>query len=53
MIGSAVAALNDPDTKLEMGIPAEFTAVAPIIVGAPEGKVAAKTRHEPIVLAWR
>src|ERR1019366_9667003 len=36
-IGLAVAALNSPQWKKELGAPAELTAIAPIIVGKPAG----------------
>lgn len=53
VIGSAVAALNTPEVKAELGIPAEFNAVAPIIVGVPRGETAATSRKEPLILAWK
>lgn len=53
VIGSALAALNLPDVKAELGISAEFSAIAPIIVGKPDGKTALTSRKEPRVLAWR
>jgi nitroreductase len=53
VIGSAVAALNLPDVKQELGIPVESLAVAPIIVGKPRGETAAGARKAPHVLAWR
>jgi len=53
VIGSSVAALNLPEVKAELGIPAEFNAVAPIIVGVPSGETAATSRKEPLILAWK
>ena len=53
VIGSAAAALNAPDIKHELGIPAETTVVAPIIVGRPSGESHPSARNEPQVLAWR
>ncbi|MDD5249844.1 MAG: nitroreductase family protein [Rhodocyclaceae bacterium] len=53
VIGSAVAALNIPETKTELGIPADYAAVAPLIVGYPRGETPASSRREPVVLAWR
>jgi nitroreductase len=52
VIGSALPALNTPDIKTQLGIPADCSAVAPIIVGHPRGKTPATSRREPRVLAW-
>ena len=53
VIGSALAALNLPDVKAELGVPAEFSAIAPIIVGIPADAAVASPRREPEVLAWK
>jgi nitroreductase len=53
VIGSALPALNNPGVKTEIGIPAGFTAVAPIIVGHPSGETPPTSRKEPKVLAWK
>ena len=53
VIGSAVAALNEPATKAELGMPAELVAVAPIIVGTPAHAGAPTPRRAPQVLARR
>lgn len=52
VIGSAVSALNDPEIKAELGIPAGVTAVAPIIVGEPVGITPQTSRKEPRILVW-
>jgi len=52
VIGSALSALSIPEIKTEVGIPAEYSAVAPIIVGHPSGETPATSRREPRVLAW-
>jgi nitroreductase len=52
-VGSAVPALNSPETKAELGIPADVEVVAPIIVGVPRGSAAAVTRGEPAILSWK
>jgi nitroreductase len=52
VIGSAVTALNCPEIKTELSIPAEFSAIAPIIVGHPRNEAPATSRREPLVLAW-
>jgi len=53
VIGSALPALNTPDVKAEIGIPAEFSAVVPIIVGVPSGETPLTPRKEPRVLSWK
>jgi nitroreductase len=53
VIGSAAAALNQPEVKSELGIPERYSAVAPIIVGVPSGETAATTRKEPMILSWK
>ena len=52
VVGSAIAALNLPETKAEMGVPADFTAVVPIVVGIPAGPTSATSRRAPCVIAW-
>ena len=53
VIGSAVTGLNTPESKSELGIPAEISAIAPIIVGAPGDESPATSRKEPRILAWK
>jgi len=53
VIGSAVSALNTPEVKRELGIPATSTAVAPIIVGTAKGAWPATARKPPEVVARR
>jgi nitroreductase len=53
VIGSALPALDIQELKTQLGIPAEYSAVAPIIVGHPRGETPATSRREPLVLAWR
>lgn len=52
IIGSALPALGVPEIKTQLGIPAEYSAIAPIIVGLPRGVTPATSRREPLVLAW-
>ena len=52
-IGFAVAALADPELKAELGIAADVTAVAPIIVGTPASTPPATTRRDPTILSWK
>lgn len=37
----------------ELGIPADVTAIAPIIVGVPSGSTAAALRRDPDILCWK
>jgi nitroreductase len=52
VIGSALSALTLPEVKAEFGIPASFSAVAPIIVGYPRDEVAPTSRKVPHVLSF-
>ncbi len=52
VIGSAVTALNTPEVMEQLGIPPEYSAVAPIILGIPAEDTPASSRKEPLVLAW-
>jgi nitroreductase len=52
-IGFAVAALTDPEIKAQLGIPADVTTFAPIIVGVPATIPAASPRHEPEIWSWK
>ena len=52
VIGAALLGLNDAKEKLKLGIPDNFEAVAPIIVGFPSGETAASQRKVPLVLSW-
>jgi nitroreductase len=51
-IGFAVPVLNTPETKAELGIPADVQAFAPMIVGVPRGEVRPVPRKPPVVLRW-
>lgn len=53
VIGSAVHTLNEPEVKQDLGIPADTTAVAPLIVGVPRGTTAPSARQPPRIVAWR
>lgn len=53
VIGFAVPALNTPEIKAELGIPADCTAIAPIIVGVPSGETPHTTRKDPDILTWK
>ncbi len=53
VIGSAVDALNRADMKELIGIPAEYNAIAPIIVGIPAGEITITAKKAPLILAWK
>jgi nitroreductase len=53
VIGSAISGINLPEMKAELGIPAELSAIAPIILGVPAAATPPTTRKEPNVLAWK
>ena len=53
VIGSAILGLNSPEAKTELGIPAELSAIAPVIVGVPATVSPATSRKEPRILAWK
>lgn len=53
VIGFAISALNTPQWKAELEIPAEMTAIAPIIVGIPTGPTGPVSRKQPEILAWK
>ncbi|HEX8011087.1 MAG TPA: nitroreductase family protein [Casimicrobiaceae bacterium] len=53
VIGSALAALNLPEVKSELGIPADFSAIAPIVVGVPAATTPPTPRKDPRILLWK
>ena len=52
VIGCAVSALNTPEWKAELKIPAAMTAFAPIIVGVPAGEIPPVPRKPPEIVIW-
>jgi nitroreductase len=52
-IGAALDALNTPEGKVAIGIPAAVTAIAPIVVGVPAGASPLVSRLEPQIVSWR
>jgi nitroreductase len=53
VIGFSVSILNTPEVKRELGIPAELSIVAPIIVGKPLGETPASPRKKAEILVWK
>lgn len=52
-IGFATAYFNRPDIKDDLGVPAECTAVAQIIVGYPAGDIPPVEKNPPQILFWQ
>ena len=52
-IGFAREALNEPQAKLELGIPADHSVVLPILVGYPRERPAPTARDAPRILGWK
>ncbi len=53
VIGFAVAALQRPEVKADLGIPADVVPVAPIIVGVPRAVPPPTSRRTPDIVAWK
>ena len=52
-IGFATPLLNQPKVKEELDIPADYSVVAPLIVGYPQGNLPPSPRNQPEVLFWK
>jgi len=52
-IGFARPWLNLPETKRELGVPGEYTAVFPVVVGYPAGPTEPTPRAAPNVVSWK
>lgn len=52
-IGFSAFILNSPETKRELGVPDDYVAVAPIIVGYPAGPVPMPERNPPEIVYWK
>ena len=51
VIGSALHALNTPETKIKLNIPEKYCVVAPIVVGFPDDENTQVLRKNPVILA--
>ena len=52
-IGFARTLLDLPELKKELGVPAEYTVEAPIIVGYPQGRIPQLSKDDPEVIFRR
>jgi nitroreductase len=52
-IGFAVPVLNRPEVKAELGLPADLSVIAPIIVGVPRESTPPTARKDPAIVCWR
>ena len=52
-VGAAIPSLNSAEGKAHLGIPAEVTAVAAIVVGVPSGEITPVTRRAAEIVSWR
>jgi nitroreductase len=50
VIGAVTEILNNREVKASLGIPKDFEAIVPIVVGYPNGETAASARKRPNVL---
>ncbi len=51
IIGNALPIFNVPEIKAEFGIPAEYCAIAPIIIGYPSAATLPVSRKDPVALS--
>ncbi len=52
-IGLAGMLLNDPAVKEEMGVPQDHVAVAPLVIGYPDGETPRVAKEPPVILFHR
>jgi len=52
-IGFAQTFLDLPELKKELGVPAQYNVVAPIIVGYPKGRIPQLSKDLPEIIFWR
>ena len=52
LIGAVLLAMHDEEQKIKLGIPADYEAIVPIIVGFPRGTVVSSKRKRPLILNW-
>lgn len=52
-IGFAAPLLNQPAIKEQLNIPNDYSVVAPLIIGYPQGKMPAIPREKPEIVFWK
>jgi nitroreductase len=52
VIGLSLGALNSPEWKQRLGVPANWSAIAGIILGVPDGQPPPVPRKEPEIVSW-
>ena len=52
-IGFSTPLFNAPHIKEELGIPEEYEAIAPLIVGYPERTLPPMEKNEPEIICWK
>jgi len=52
-IGFSTFVLNTPEAKRELGVPEDYSVVAPIIVGYPEGETPPREKNPPEIVFWK
>lgn len=53
VVGMTVVALNEPNMKETLNVPAEMKAFAPIVIGYPHGDIWPAIRKKPLILGWK
>jgi nitroreductase len=53
VIGSSIPVLNATQVKRELGIPLEYSVIAPVVIGVPAEETSATSRDAPLILTWR
>ena len=52
-IGFSYDFMNMPSVKQELGVPEEYAAMAPIILGYPDGPIPPREKNPPETVYWR
>jgi len=45
--------LDQRETKHQLGVPEQFTAVFPLVVGYPEGPIETVVKDAPEIVSWK